>query len=430
MLTLSLPERFRITLAALVGFAFIGTAPAQQEIGVDIYGTQAAAAVRIAVPFPDAGASVLRGTIDPSLYQPLLRDLAFAEIFSLVAMPPGAQNNIEAARRAGAQAFVKMSITRESDDYVIEVRLYDVATQAIHMGRRYRGKESALTRIAHTIANDLVLYFNGKPGVFLSQIAFVSNRDGNKEIYLMDYDGSNQRRITFHNSLSITPDWSPDNERLVYTSFARGTSDLYIVNRRGGGRFRIDTGVGLNTSPTFSPDGKTIAFVGSVRGNPDIYTISDDGSGMRRLTTGTSIESTPAWSPTGRQISFTSSRSGSPQIYVMDAEGTNVRRISFEGEWNDDATWAPSGDLLAYTSRVNGRFQIRLMNLATQQSSVIAGEGSNEQPAWSPDGKSLVFMSNRTGRWQIYRIGVDGRRLQQLTSQGLNSGPDWSKTFN
>src|ERR1044072_8959766 len=101
----------------------------------------------------------------------------------------------------------------------------------------------------------------------------------------MDWDGGNQRRITYHNALSILPSWSPDNERMVYTSFTRGTSDMYILHRRGGGRIRIHTGLPLNTSATFSPVGNDIAFVGSVNGNPDIYVIKDDGSNLCRLTT-------------------------------------------------------------------------------------------------------------------------------------------------
>jgi len=400
---------------------------AQQQIGVDIYRGQAAGTLKITVPFPLLGSEVNGELIEAGLLRPLLRDLAFAEIFTLVPLLPGAPATPENARKAGAQALLRLSTNIEAGDYVIEARLFDVGSGKLHVGRRYRGPESALAKIAHTLANDLMIYFNGRPGVFLTQIAFVSTRDGNKEVYLMDYDGSNQRRVTFHRTLTLMPAWSPDNERLVYTSFARGPSDLYVINRRGGGRIRLHTGVNLNSSPAFSPDGREIAFVGSVRGNPDIYLIRDDGSNVRRLTSANSIESTPSWSPTGREMAFTSSRNGTPQIYVMDAEGANVRRISFDGDWNDDAVWSPSGELLAYTSRVNGRFQLRIMNLVTQESRIIAGEGSNEQPSWSPDGRSLAFMSNRSGAWQIYRIGADGAGLTQLTFAGQNSAPDWSR---
>jgi len=393
--------------------------------------------VPIAVPYPTLN-GVPAAAITDEFFGPLTRDLAISGVFSLVPLPPGAGITPEVAKRAGAQQILYLSIAysapapssstapQASPEFVIEARLYD-STGVSGLARSYRGPAAALTRMAHIIVSDLVRQFNGKPGIFLTQIAFVSDRDGHPEIYLMNYDGGNQRRITFHNSISVLPSWSPDDERLVYTSFARKTTDMYIVNRNGGGRIRLNTGLNLNTSATFSPVGHDIAFVGSVAGNPDIYLIRDDGTNLRRLTTTSSIESTPEWSPTGRQISFTSGRSGTPQIYVMDSEGANVRRISFEGEWNDDASWSPDGEWLAYTSRVDGRFQIRIMNLVTGQSQIIAGEGTNEQPGFSPDGRFLVFQSNRTGKWQIYRARVDGSDVLPLTFLGENKDPDWSK---
>lgn len=419
--------------AVVPALALLAVLPlaAQQptEIAVDIDRSRAASLLRISIPFPALAPGVDPSLIQRALFSPLTRDLAFSEIFAIVPLPPNSPPTVESAKKAQAQAFLQMDVTTEGEEFVIEARLFDVNSQRIDLGKRYRGRASALTRVAHTIANDLVRHYNGTPGIFLTQIAFVSTRDGNKEIYLMDFDGSNQRRVTSHGTISLNPDWSPDSEQIVYTSFSRNSSDLYVINRRGGGRQRLTTGLGLNTATKFSPDGRDIAFVGSVRGNPDIYLMSVSGGNIRRLTSTTSIESTPAFSPTGRQIAFTSSRTGTPQIYVMDAEGTNVRRLSFDGNWNDDASFSPDGDEIAYTSRVDGRFQIRVSNLATGATRVLAGVGSNEQPTWSPDGRSLVFTSNRTGKWQLYRVAADGSNPVQLTTVGENTAPSWSKTI-
>lgn len=420
--------RLRAPSPLLSAFCLLlcATAAAQTDIRTTINPMQAATVVPIAIPFPELQPPVSAQPINDMFFGPLMRDIAASGIFSIAAVPPNVTPTIDLAKRVNAQLLLKLSVGTQDADSIVEARLLDT-TGTQQLGKRYRGPAAALTRIAHTLANDLVRTLNGRPGVFLSQIACASDRDGFWEIYLMDWDGANQRRITYHNALSILPSWSPDNERIVYSSFSRNTSDMYIINRRGGGRFKIHTGLGLNTSATFSPVGSDIAFVGSTAGNPDIYLIKDDGTNLRRLTTASSIESTPEWSPNGRQLSFTSGRSGTPQIYVMDAEGTNVRRISFEGEWNDDATWSPDGEQIAYTSRVNARFQIRIASLVTGESRIIAGEGSNEQPTWSPDGRWIAFQSNRSGRWQIYRMRVDGTDLQQLTFIGENKDPDWSK---
>ena len=404
-------------------------ASAQQEVRIDIYGTASGESVRLAYPFPRMGGGATAGVVERWFNQAMLRDLAFARIFTIVPNAAGAGTPLERAARSEAVALLDVSISTEpgSDEFVVEARLVDVASGEMRLGKRFRGREGALTRIAHMVASELMQFYTGNPGVFLTEVAFISDRTGAREVWLMDYDGSNQRRITSLGSITLTPDWSPDAERLAYTSFVRGTSDIYISSRQGGGRVRLNTGVGLNVSPAFSTDGRQIAFVGSQQGNPDIYVMNADGSNVRRLTTSPSVESTPAWSPTGRQIAFTSSRNGSPQIFVMDAEGTNVRRVSFDGEWNDDAVFSPSGDMLAYTSRVSGRFQIRVLELATGATRILAGQGSNEQPSWSADGRHVVFMSNRTGRWQVYRIGADGQDLTQLTFEGSNSSPAWSQ---
>ena len=420
-----------VSLLVLVAFG----AQSQTDITSTIDPTQAVAAVRIAVPFPDlTPVPPTTGNPTPTdseevrkaFFGPLTRDIAYSGFMALAPLPPGVAVTPEVLERVKAQYQLSLNVWTEGQEYVVAARLLDLSGTAA-LSKRYRSPASALARTAHMLSNEIVKTLNGRPSVFLSQIAFASNRTGNWEIFLMDWDGANQRRITNHGALSILPSWSPDNERMVYTTFARGVSEMYIANRRGGGRTRVDTKLALNTSATFSPIGNDIAFVGSVAGNPDIYLIRDDSTNVRRLTTTGSIESTPEWSPNGRQISFTSGRSGSPQIYVMDAEGTNVRRISHEGSWNDDATWSPDGERIAYTSRVNGRFQIRIANLITGESSIVAGQGSNEQPTWSPDGQWIAFQSNRSGRWQVYRMRIDGRDLLQLTFDGENKGADWSK---
>lgn len=406
---------------------------AQTDITTTMQPGQAAPVVRIAVPFPElnpigaaAPSPVNAEEVRTGFFGPLTRDIAYSGIMAIAPLPPGVPVTSDLLKRIEAQFHLQLNVWKEADDYVVEARFVDQAGAA-QLKKRYRAPANALARTAHMLSNEIVKTLNGRPSVFLTQIAFASDRTGTWEIWLMDWDGANQRRITNHGALSILPSWSPDNERMVYTSFARGTSDMYIINRRGGGRTRINSGLALNTSATFSPIGNDIAFVGSVSGNPDIYLIKDDSSNIRRLTSTGSIESTPEWSPNGRQISFTSGRSGSPQIYVMDVEGTNVRRISFDGNWNDDATWSPDGEKIAYTSRVNGRFQIRIANLITGENRIIAGEGSNEQPTWSPDGQWIAFQSNRGGSWQVYRMRVDGTDLLQLTFTSENKEPDWSK---
>ena len=428
------------TLAVLLLALTPALARGQVDVRPEMDPNKARPVVRIAVPFPDltvpatapSGAvPVDAEVVREAFFGSLTRDIAYSGVLAIAPLPPNVPITVEVAKNAKADLLLTTTVyaipKAGALTYIVEARLFNMTGALETKPRQYSGVAAALGRTAHTLANDILRTLNGQPGVFMTQIAFASNRSGSWEIYLMDWDGANQRRITNHNSISILPSWAPDNERMVYTSWGKTSSDLYIVNRRGGGRTRLLTRVGLNVSATFSPVGNDIAFVGSTNGNPDIYLIKDDGTNVRRLTSSSSIESTPEWSPNGRQISFTSGRSGTPQIYIMDAEGSNVRRISFDGDWNDDATWSPDGERIAYTSRVSGRFQIRIFNVVTGQSRIVAGEGSNEQPSWSPDGQWISFQSNRSGKWQVYRMRADGTDLLQLTFDGENKEPDWSK---
>ena len=268
-----------VLIAFLAPLAF-----AQTQVTTTIGANQAANVTRIAIPFPDLAAGIDAAQTNSAFFAPLTRDVAASGVFAIAPLPPNIPITSDLLKRINAMASLHLTVQKEGEDFVVGARMTDTTGTELY-SRQYRGPAVELTKTAHMIADAMVRAINGKPGVFLSQIAFASNREGVWEIYLMDWDGGNQRRITYHNALSILPSWSPDNERMVYTSFARGTSDMYIINRRGGGRIRIHTGLSLNTSATFSPVGNDIAFVGSVNGNPDIYLIKDDGSNLRRLTT-------------------------------------------------------------------------------------------------------------------------------------------------
>src|SRR5947207_5674599 len=255
---------------------------AQTDVRTEIDANKALQVIRIAVPRPDL--TLPLEAINAPFFAPLTRDLAYSGVFAIAPIPPNIPATADLAKSANAQLVLRLTMSTETRDgapyYVVDARAIDT-TGAEQFAKRYGGVQAALTRMAHMIANDLQRQFAGKPGIFESQIAYASNRSGAFEIWLMDWDGANQRQITRHNALSILPSWSADNERLAYTSFARGTSDMYIIARQGGARIRVNSGLNLNTSATFSPISNDIAFVGSVRGNPDIYVIKDDSTNLR-----------------------------------------------------------------------------------------------------------------------------------------------------
>jgi TolB protein len=331
-------------------------------------------------------------------------------------------------RTAGNEVLLLGDVRGEPDRIVFEGRLFDLGSGQAILAKRYRGEYRVARRIGHTFADEVIRYLTGTGGLGLTNIAFTSDRTGHKEIFLMDYDGANQRRVTGHQSTSMSPAWAPDGGGLAYTSFFAGGPGLYYADLGTGRKRPIVTSGSLNISPSFSPDGGRVAFARSLEGNVEIFTADRSGGGLRRLTHSNAIDASPAWSPKGGEIAFTSSRAGNPNIYLMDPEGTNQRRLSFGGTYNDGAAWSPAGDLVAYASRIDGRFQIAVTNVVTLETRVLtSGPGENESPTFSPDGRKIAFTSRRSGTKQIYVMdAADGGNVRALTGEGNNDMADWS----
>lgn len=376
------------------------------------------------------------GTYDCAriIHRTLWEDLEFSRVFSLVPrdlyppLPSSGKIDFKDWKDLQANIIVTGELESPAEGRItFTIKAWDAKSGRYIFGKSYGGKVEDARTIAHRAADQMMINFGEKP-LFTSKIVFVSDRDGNMEIYMMDWDGYNQIRLTFNNVIDTLPSISPDKKIIAYTSYRKLNPDLYLYNIAEGKNIAFFSG-GTNYSADFSPDGKRIAFVSTKDGNAEIYVANVDGTNLKRITFNPAIDTSPSWSPSGREIAFTSDRSGSPQIYIMDSDGTNVRRISFEGTYNDSPAWSPDGDRIAYVSRINNSFDIYVYNLRNNTVTKLTEEaGRNENPSWSPDGRHLVFASNRTGTYQIYIVDYDGLNLRRLTNSGNNKMPKWSKS--
>ncbi len=419
------------TLSALLLCAMAVTVAAQDdEIYLEI--TQPGLRrVAIAAPplmvLPGTPADVASGfqeTLDEDLAAAAPVAVVERRLYALVEDDPRPEVLHQRWRSIGAQFLLSGTVVRAGGQLVVEARLIDLVSGEYAFAKRYRAGISAAEVVAHTMANDLVQVFTGRPGPFLSRIAFISDRSGSSELWVMDWSGANQKQLTKHSSLALAPSWSPDGAHLAFTSYLRGAPALYLLTPREGYLKLLRDDGGVNSSASISPDGKDVAFASSRDGNVDIYTMPLDGGEARRLTTARGIDTQPAWAPNGRQIAFTSTRSGSPQIYLMDADGSNIRRISFGAYFHDEPTWAHDGIRIACTTRDQGTFEIATINAVTTERTVIGAPGNNESPCFSPEGSMIAFESDRTGKPQIYITNADGVP-RQLTSEGSNHSPTW-----
>ena len=232
-----------------------------------------------------------------------------------------------------------------------------------------------------------------------AQIAFVSQRDGNPEIYVMDVDGKNQRRLTNHPDNDLSPSWSPDGKRIVFFSNRDGhvhvihglpAYEIYVMDADGGNPQNLTNNPFDDRNPSWAPDGKRIVFqsnrIGEFGITDEIYVMDVDGGNQQRLTENRQNDWFPSWSPDGKRIAFSSDRKGefeNFEIYVMDVDGGNQQRLT--------------------ENRVY-----------------------DEWPSWSPDGKRIAFYSCRDGNAEIYVMDADGGNPQNLTNNRHDdASPAW-----
>jgi TolB protein len=389
---------------------------------------------RLAVAVPALfapGTAALQSSVVEPFTATLRSDLEYAGAFAVAEpalYPAGYRDPTtpDVADRwlgTGAEVLVDTRGEVNGEKVSVEARIWDLKSRKLIFGRRYSGGATYVDRIAHTLANDLVKYFTGKAGAFLSTILYVTEQGGGKEIAAMDFDGRGPRTLTSHKSIAISPNGA--GNKAAYTSYVRLYPQIWTMSLDGSEKKEVVTGIELNASPSLSPDGSRIAFAGSAKGNADIYSIGIAGGSLQRLTSSRALEASPAWSPTGRQILYTSDLTGTPQIYVMDAEGAGSRRVTFAGNWNDEASWSPDGSRIAFACRNEGDFNICVMDFTTGQTVQVTSEGSNGHPSWSPDGEKIVYSSRRGGSTQIYTMDANGQNKRQLTRGGNHTSPAW-----
>ncbi|MBV5340831.1 MAG: Tol-Pal system beta propeller repeat protein TolB [Deltaproteobacteria bacterium] len=328
---------------------------------------------------------------------------------------------------AGFDMLVRSEYSLKNGRLTIEFRLFDVINRKLITAKRYLGGAKDLRRISHSFADEILLALTGEKGPFTTRIAYVSTQTGNKEIYVMDWDGYNPLPLTKNGSINLNPAFSPDGREIIFTSYKRRNPDLYRRSLSNTAEVAVSRRKGLNITGKWSPDGSKIAVALSKDGDTEIYTLDKDGSHPTRLTINPALDLYPSWSPDGKQLAFVSDRLGKPQVFVMNADGSGVRRLTISGSYNVNPSWSPKGDRIAYSRMTGGDFSIFTITPDGSSDTQLTFDGSNENPSWSADGRFISFSSRRSSGGGVYVMRADGTGQTKVSQgKGKHSQPVWS----
>lgn len=366
----------------------------------------------------------------------ILRDLAMTGYFQIIdraahvdrskGVAPGTFN-LDDWRLLKAGAVLKTKVSAPSAGQIqVDVYLYDTGTGDKIFGKRYTATDAEARPLAHRISDAVLLALTGQGGLFGTRIAAVSKASGNKEIFIMDVDGSGAQTVTRNGSINLSPALSSDGRYLAWTSFKRGNPDLYLKDLQQGTTQILSGREGINTGATFSTDGSRVALARTGGGDSDIFVIdARTGRELQRVTTGGGIDVAPDFHPTDNTLAFASERSGGSQIYVQPLAGGEAKRVSFSGSFNSDPVWSPDGTRIAFVGR-DPRFDLFVVNAdGSGMTRLTQDQGDNEDPSWSPDGRYLIFSSTRTGKSDLWITTADGRHQVQITQGGGWTQPFW-----
>lgn len=420
----------RLVLTVLLGLVVAGRAVAQDT-------TRAVLRLLYNDPKVRPGLVVLPSPALDSVRAIVERDLDQSDRFEVIPLPAVMQPQTTGAINFGPYRAMNATLAVEllpAPGSGVQARLYDVATGMVRNEGSARVDPSGTgdSRLAlHRLADEIVRWATGTPGIAATRILFVS---GNR-IWRIDADGYGLTAMTPAGRIAYSPVWSPDGARFAYTELGDGKGSVVVQAIASGNRTVFPTTQAtMNITPAFSPDGRRIAF--SRAEQRGVYALHQGNMAdlccVERLTVGRFAENlNPTYSPDGRRIAFVSTRAGSPQIYAMSSDGTNQELLvpfDYGITGNSFAPdWSPDGLHLAFHREVGSGFQVMVFDVTSERVRQVSSEGRNEDPSWAPDGRHLVFASTRTGRRQLHVIDLETGRVRMLATPGNAQLPAWSR---
>jgi TolB protein len=384
----------------------------------------------------------------------IARDLRLSNRFQVLDSLPVAfvRDEVDYALwdQIGATWLVSGRVEGAGNGSVLILELHDVVFREVRERARFQLPDhgSPDFRMAvHRVSDAIVEWVHGEPGIAATRIVFSRQMDdGSQDLWVVDADGENLRRLTRHRAadggyaISMSPAWSPDARRIAFTSYKDdGMPRIFELNLETGEERKVPytDRTGDYITPAYHPDGETLFFAitGGGRGGIYSYNIARQCC-FATVMEGRADDLSPTLSPDGRRLAFNSNRLGeaAPQIYVMGLNGGERPQLlspytyGRSGFYNSP-DWSPIGDWVAFHGRLEdrGRHQILVAELARRNRLVqLTFDGNNQDPSWAPDGRHIVYVGERSwGRGLFITDAVTGNTRTLVSGMRVRL-PAWS----
>ncbi len=370
-------------------------------------------------------------TMPPGGYQSIL-----AKPFQDTKALPGFQEiDLLAWKAIQVDSLTLSTVKADKAGHRIDLKTADIRFGTIILEKSYQFRSRVeLDAILRRYADLLLVKYTGKPGIFTTRLVFVGRKtkESKSQIYTCDIDGKNMRQMTKTNTIHISPSWSPDGNKILFTSYAANNPDLYQLDIMTNQSTRLASAKGINSGGVFTHNSKLIAYSGSQNGETELYLRVSDKAPRVDFLKGNRIAVDPVFSPNGKWLAYVSGKYGNPHIFRVDLEwnadnslvrGTADKQLTFAGWWNANPAWSPDSKEIVFAGfdKEINRFDIFIVDPETRAlRRLTTASGSNVSPNFSPNGQLIVFASNRIGnadklgKYGLYIMSRDGRNQRAL----------------
>jgi TolB protein len=385
----------------------------------------------------------------------IARDLRYSDRFTVIDALPASLTGDEVDYQLWDQVGATWLVTGRLEGGaapVLLLEVHDVVYREVTDRGRFPLPESSASNFrmaVHSVSDAIVQWVFEEPGMAASRVVFSRRmEDGSQDLWIIDSDGENFRRLTSHRGgelgvpISMTPEWSPDGSRIVYTSYKdEGLPRIYELSLATGQEKMVPTlRPGDYVSPSYHPGGELVYFAISHGTGRGIYryNIAQDCC-FEPVTQGRVEDISPSLSPNGDFMVFNSFRlgEGAPQIYIQPSDGSGGAELispyvySTPGFYTSP-DWSPLGNRIAYHGRIRERgvHQILVAELdgrnRTTRTSQLTFSGVNEDPSWAPDGRHFVFVGERSFGYALFVMDLMTGNTRTLVSGVRPNPPAWS----